>query len=336
MKLSTMGDMAQATLLRRETGRVRNEMNRLTAELGSGRKSDLQGALRGKFAPVAGLERSLALGSAFQISGASVGRLAEGQQIALERVQATLTSAGPEFLKVASMGEETQLDVTLSNARRQLEGVISALNTTTESQSLFSGAATDRPALAPPADILAALETAVAGALTPTDLIDAVNIWFDTPGGGFDTVAYTGSTTARDPVAIAEGESEALTFMANDPAIRETIKGLAVAAVMDRGILGGDMVAQKAVLQSMGSVLLGATDQLTAARADIGFAQARIDAVQTRGAAEAAGFEQALSALRDADPYETASRLQQVQAQLETLYTVTARISRLSLTSFMR
>jgi flagellar hook-associated protein 3 FlgL len=36
------------------------------------------------------------------------------------------------------------------------------------------------------------------------------------------------------------------------------------------------------------------------------------------------------------DPFEAASELQTVQTQLETLYTITARSSRLSLVAFLR
>ncbi len=46
-------------------------------------------------------------------------------------------------------------------------------------------------------------------------------------------------------------------------------------------------------------------------------------------------FETARLGLISVDPYETASKLQEAQTQLETLYSITARMSRLSLVNFL-
>ncbi len=46
-------------------------------------------------------------------------------------------------------------------------------------------------------------------------------------------------------------------------------------------------------------------------------------------------MEIARTELIGADPYDTATEMEAVQGQLETLYTVTARLSRLSLADFL-
>ena len=81
---------------------------------------------------------------------------------------------------------------------------------------------------------------------------------------------------------------------------------------------------------------LGAQDQLTKLRADIGFSQSRIQNVSTRNAAQTTSLEYARTALLEADPYETATKLEDVQFQLQSLYSVTVRLSELSLLNFMR
>lgn len=336
MKLANLGDMAQASRLRRDTVDVKTDLNRLTQEMNSGLKADLSSALRGQFTPLAGLESGISLNETYLASNGAAALFAEGQQTALDSLQSTVLSAGPEFLKTASTGEDTQLNVTFGNAKRQLEQVISALNGRIGSQSLFAGAATDGPALSSADDILASLDAALAGLTSPSSVIAAAEAWFDTPGGGFETVAYTGSAAPRSGMDIAEGQREALTTTALDPAIRNTLRGFAVAALMDQGLLSGDMTAQRAVLQDMGETLIGATDQVTTLRADIGFAQERIETARVRSEAEVSGLRLARATLIEADPYETAMRLNQVQAQLETIYTVTARVSSLSLASVLR
>ena len=54
-----------------------------------------------------------------------------------------------------------------------------------------------------------------------------------------------------------------------------------------------------------------------------------------RNAAEASALQIARNGLVAADPYDTATAIQAVQTQIETLYTLTARLSRLSLTDYL-
>ncbi|TDL89226.1 flagellin [Meridianimarinicoccus aquatilis] len=336
MKLANLGDMAQATRLRRDTVDVKTNLNRLTQEMNSGLKADLSASLKGQFSPLVGLERGLVLNETYLASNRAAARFAEGQQTALDNLQSIVLSAGPEFLKIASTGEDTQLGVTFGNSKRQLDQVISALNGRVGPQSLFAGAATDGPALSSSEDILSGLKVALVGLTSPSDVEAAAKAWFDTPGGGFETIGYTGSTLPRSGMDIAEGQRETLAVTALDPAIRDTLRGFAVAALMDQGLLSGDSIAQRAVLQEMGETLVGATDQITALRADIGFVQERIETARVRSEAEVTGLRLARAALIEADPYQTAMQLTQVQAQLETIYTVTARVSGLSLASVLR
>jgi flagellar hook-associated protein 3 FlgL len=68
----------------------------------------------------------------------------------------------------------------------------------------------------------------------------------------------------------------------------------------------------------------------------LGLTQARIDQAQTRNTAEQSMLEIARADLVAIDPFEAATRMEAAQTQLETLYSVTARLSRLSLVDFLR
>ena len=76
-------------------------------------------------------------------------------------------------------------------------------------------------------------------------------------------------------------------------------------------------------------------DQITATRADIGFAEGRISQAQSRLSAEYSSLEILRGDLVSVDPFETATELEHVQTQLEMLYTITARASRLNLMNFL-
>jgi len=63
--------------------------------------------------------------------------------------------------------------------------------------------------------------------------------------------------------------------------------------------------------------------------------QARIDTATTRNTSEATALGIARAGLVQLDPYETATRLQHAETQLQLIYTLTARMSRLSLADYL-
>jgi flagellar hook-associated protein 3 FlgL len=223
---------------------------------------------------------------------------------------------------------------TITQARADFAAMVGALNTDFAGRRLLAGAATDGPALAPPADILAALETAIAAETTAADARAAVAAWF-APGGGFDTVGYLGSTAPLAPMR-AGGEDVDLGVTAQDPALRDVLAAAALAALAGTTPLGTTDLDRTDTLRIAAERGLAANDRLTQLRARIGTAESTIERAETRTSSRLAALELARSELTDVDPFAAATRAQEVQTQLEALYTLTARLSRLSLVEYLR
>ena len=68
----------------------------------------------------------------------------------------------------------------------------------------------------------------------------------------------------------------------------------------------------------------------------IGISEARIDEASTRNESESNALQVLKYDLLGVDAYDAATRMETAQNQLETLYAVTARLSRLSLVDFLR
>ena len=94
------------------------------------------------------------------------------------------------------------------------------------------------------------------------------------------------------------------------------------------GALGGGR-ARRAVARP-------AATTLTNMRADVGAVQERISETRGRNESNQSVLRIARNAVVSADPYETATRLELVQSQLEALYTITARNRQISLVNFLR
>lgn len=336
MNTVSIGDLANTFTIRRQTSGLKADLNRLASEMTTGRKADLGASLAGDFGPFAGIERSLRALTAYSTANKEAAGMLEASQLALGNVQSMGRDLSAAVLTASNTEDPVMIGATAEDARQKLSAVVSSLNTSYAGRSLFGGAATDRPALASGDTMLAELATLVAGETTAAGIVTAVDSWFDDAGGGFETAGYLGSSNDMGPLMIAEGETVAVGLRADDQVMRDTLKGYALMSLIAEGALDGDGGEQAALAGAAAGKMLAADGDLTDARARIGAVEARVEDAQARNAAETSAYELARNELIGADPYDTATELQSVYAQIETLYTVTARISGLTFTDYMR
>jgi flagellar hook-associated protein 3 FlgL len=89
------------------------------------------------------------------------------------------------------------------------------------------------------------------------------------------------------------------------------------------------------LLQQSGTDLLEASAATATMRSNIGFQQENLSNTQARQSAELTTFQMAYNDLTVSDPFETAVKIEAVQTQLETHFTLTGRLSRLSLVEYI-
>lgn len=336
MNSISIGDLASSFQVRRQSAGLKNDLARLASELTTGRKSDLGATLAGDFGPYAGLERSLRALSAYKTANTEAAGMLEATQMSLGNIQSMGQDLSSALLTASTADDVVLIGATAEDARQKFSAVVSTLNTSFADRTLFGGAATDRPALASGEDMLAALVAATSGETTAAGIVAAVDTWFDDAGGGFETSGYMGSSNDMGPLLIAENETANVDVRADGQVIRDTLKGYALMSLIAEGALDGDTAEQANLTAAAAGKMLAAEGDLTDLRARVGTVEARIENAQARNAAEAAAYELARNELVGADPYDTATELQAVYSQIETLYTVTARIAGLSFTDYMR
>jgi flagellar hook-associated protein 3 FlgL len=332
----TLGDMASTFQTQRLTRQLKTDLTRLSTELTTGLRKNTSSKVTGDFGPIAGIERALKALDAYKTATTEAATLTDTVQLSLEYVQSTNQELAPGLLQASSSRTATLLQNTAMDTREKFNSIVSHLNTRVADRSLMAGAATDGAALADADTIMAELLVATAGAASVADLSAAVDAWFDTPGGGFETLGYLGSTTDMGPIRVGDGQIVTQPVRADDQALRDVMKAYAKTALIAEGRLPGDVDAQAELIRISGESLMTADGALTTLRAEIGAQQARIEDISVQNAAERSALEIARNDLIGADPYETASELEAVLGQIETLYTVTSRIARLNFTDYMR
>lgn len=335
MPLQSIGDMAQSFALRRQSVELNRQMDRLTQELSSGRAADIPKHLSGHLVQLADVERDLSVLDARRDVVRLAATDAEVMQTALERVQDTTGELATSALTAAFTAGGLKTHPVTGEARNVLETIIGALNGGAAGRALFSGDTTDTAPLADADVLLDGLKSALAGASDTDEIRSRLDTFFDDPAGGFATVAYKGGTDGLTPRELGGGESVALDIRADDTALRDVLKETALIAVLDDATLGLSAKDRDELVGTAGEMLLNGQTGLTGLRASLGAAEERIAQAESRISAGRSSLTMVRNDLLSVDTPSTAVELEQVQSQLETLYTLTARSARLSLVNFL-
>lgn len=334
MNGTTLGDLSHSYSLRQRNTALKQSIQTLTAELSSGQVADVRSVLAGNFSYLSDIERKLEILQGYSVATTEATHFTTAMQTALETIgtmaedlSGSLITAGTSAVGV------TGADLT-AEAENSLDAMIGRLNANISGRHIFAGTATDRRPLADTDTLLTELRLAMAGATTPADMITAAQTFFNDPAG-FDALIYQGSNAALAPFGLSQEDAVALDVRATDPDLKYTMMLTAVAALADDPSFALDPGAQAALFLDLGQRMLSAQDSLTSMQARVGFVEARIDQIASRNAAEQTSLTYAKLALLEVDPYETATKLEGVQFQLQSLYAVTVRMSQLSLVNFL-
>jgi flagellar hook-associated protein 3 FlgL len=335
--------------LRRSLSLLQTSLARSQKEFSSGRQADLALALGSR------VSRSFTLTATRSAVDATLGsntittmRLdaaqtaLEGLLVEAQDMRKTLISAQPNDGDAQSL---------VSKAGHALASMIAKVNSSDASGYIFGGVNSDQAPVndyfaATPAPAKVALDSAFSAAfgfsqssasvsgITPTQMQSFLT-------GSFDALFSTASwkadwSTASDKVQrsqISLSVTIDTSVSANDPALQQLAKAYAML---------GDLGADKLDKPAYDVVLKAATDTLNAGVDALMKTQARVGVMQNavRSASDVMKLQQdtiaqQLTDLEGVDSVEAGSRVQGLMTQIETAYTLTARISQLTLTKYL-
>lgn len=331
MTAVSLGDLAQSFMLRQRNSALKQDMTRLTTELATGQVADVRDVLAGNYSYLSDIERKTEVLSGFAVATGEATHFASAMQSTLGRfsdIGQTLSNS------LLTLGTNASGVNGAAEARSALDSMIGTLNTDIAGRYMFSGTATDQAPLVDTATLLIELKLAIGGATTPADILSAATTWFEAPSG-YAALAYQGANEPLSPFKVSQTEQVTLDIRGTDPGIRKSIQMAAISALADDPIFGLDDAEKAALYMASGGQLLAGQDDITMLRANVGFAEARIETIAARNSAESTSLSFAKAALLEVDPFEAATKLEEVQFQLQSLYSVTVRMSQLSLVNFL-
>jgi len=326
--------MAHSVFLRSRTAELKESLATLTDELSTGQASDLSVKLGGDYTYLMDIDRSISLLESFEVATTESSFFASSAQMLIANIGENASSLSNDILATTGTTNEDNIDLLSSQSRLYLEETIQSLNAQVAGRSLFAGTATTVVPLAGVDTLMSSLVTEVSGLTTAADIMTAVKDWFDDPTG-FATVMYQGSTTSMGSVSIGPNEQVNIALRADDEDFKQAMQSFAIGALATEPGLSLAIDITSDLISGTGGELLDTNNRLISVQADLGFTEARIEEAAVRNAATATSLSITRNELTQADPFETATRLEETQYQLEALYTVTARSNQLSLLSFM-
>lgn len=329
----SVGDASLTNILARQGAELRARVQEASQEVATGRHGDIGQVTRGDFSPLLAIDASLTRLSAYRSTATDTAFQVQAQQTAISGLSQLAAGITTTLLGARDFSTPAQINTVAADARGRLQSAVGLLNTQASGRAVFAGDATGTEPLGTADDMLTALELAATGATTAGQVAAAVNGWFADPLG-YGAFYQGGGPLSPSP--IAPGETADLSTTALDPALRETLAGFAMAALIDRGVLAGNPSERARLAQTAGQTLFVGEEARITLAARIGTVEAQVETARSRNSAEETALGILRSDIGSVDPYEAATRLETVRAQLEALYLVTARVSRLSLVEYIR
>lgn len=346
----------------RNLARLQSELAVLTAEMSSGRKADPARALGVGASLLYKLYGDVQQGEAIRNSTSLAGQRLKAAQEALTSVGGLMDQMAPEILKIDAL-KGNGYTIIASNAREVMGSMTDLLNSHWDGQNLFGGTDSSRPPLSPSSGLLAwaqnQLDAAVTAAGGPLDATQATaligqfdalfaNVQRDNTGLTsfyglvYQSTSRTDLAGSTDPesdapslIRIGAGETLSYNVRADNAAFKDAFKSLAILSMLDAPSTELSEEAKTALLDQAGLLMNGARAKLTVVAGVLGGKQDRLDKVgEIQERAVAAATAQ-INDLEGADYYTVSDRINTLRIQLEATYSITAKLSELSLVNYL-
>lgn len=341
--------LSQTDTLRLAVQRLQGDLSTAQQELTSGTLADPGLTLGARSGAIASLLAQQASLQTFSDTNSITATRLDASQVAIKSI-----SAGSQALLnalISQSGIAVDPSIAGGQASAALKTLTSALNTTVDGDYIFGGINSSAKPIAdypgtPPGQAKIAFDTAfqttfgfppnnpAAASITPAALGSFVDTQFAalfTPAAFSSTVSSASDTAPS--ARISENDSVKTGASANEPGFRKLFQAYTLVSELSTGAFSA--AAYKTVLDKAVATIGQATPELTTASTDLGLSQQRVTDASDRLSLQQDTLKKALGALRDVDTYAANNRVSTLTTQIETAYSLTSRLQKLSLLDYL-
>jgi flagellar hook-associated protein 3 FlgL len=347
MKLSFISSTAIQNAMRQTIRQAQNEMTSASTEATTGVYADIGVSL--------GSSTSLNVNLTREVS--RIDSILSSNSIANQRMttsQTALTGMGTQAQKlmdqlVALSGNTDGSSVALAQqaASSTLSNVIASANTMVNGEYLFAGTNTD---VQPMTDKSSATNAAIQSALTTymsTQGVTASTISADQITDFIKTQVEPMFTSDASWSSWSSASDQNMTSRISNSEVIETstnanssgIRYLALATSVTNALMGTppglNQSAVNAVTKQAISYTRQSVDGLNSQASQLGLSQSRLSDANTMLNAQKTILNTSIGDLTGVDPYEASTKVNSLQTQLQTAYTIVSKIQQLSLVNYL-
>ena len=336
MNLTSSPDLLGYSRRNQTTLQLRAQLETVSQEVVTGLKSDVKAAVNGDLGRAhllqkaqSDLEQSQEINT---LSTIRIDSMTRGLTTAREAVDG-INSRG--FVAINSL-TDVSVDAIANEAESTLRVIMGELNRASGDRNMFAGDKTNSNTYADPDVLIEDVKNLLSSAATAEEALTAINDYFDTPDGDFDTNIYLGGDSNTPPTPLGNGQFLQPDINGKNEEFKETLKGLALMSLSGDIFRETDREGYKTLFtagtESVGNGVSGIIDL----EGEVGIIAETLSRVNEQNETEKSSLALAFNNIFGRDQYEAAAELQLLQNQLEASYTLTATLSNLTLTNFLR
>lgn len=319
-------DIPRQRALNEPIGELRSKLTQASTELVTGRKSDLALSLGSRTGEYNLIAKALAdINAGTERLNLTKSRLSATSTV-LSQIRESLTQFSVQAQSFFVEGNDLQ-NVPLKEARNEVSKLLQTLNTSFGGRTLFSGDEVTAKPFISDEQFFAILDP-IFGNVDDLATLDGRLTEFFAEGGQFDTEVYLGGNGNAAGVRLPNGGSIEFGFRGDDISVKKALEGLV-------RIVYAPEDSDASFINNSLKRLFRSEALLIDAEAELGRQQNIVESSIEVSLEQKILLQQSEDALAGVDPYEAATRVQTLETQLQTAYTVTARLSRLTLTNYI-
>lgn len=352
MKLSSISSSAIQNAMRLTIKQSQNEMTQASLEATTGVYADMGVSLGGNISQSIDMTRDVSRLDSITASNST----AAARMTATQSGLADMTSQSQDFLDqlVALQGNQDGSSISLSQttATAMISSFVADANTMLNGQYIFAGTNTD---VQPVTDQTTAATTAIQSALTDymaaqsppvtatSDLTaDQMTDFISTK---VEPMFLDDSSPSPNWSDWSSASDQNMTSRINNSEVVETstnsneagMRYMAMAGTVANALMGQDLStsALDAVTTSAISYARQGIDGMNAQASQVGLSQARVTKANDAISAQKDIINNRIVDLQGVDPYEASTKVNSLETQLETAYTIVSKIQQLSLVNYL-
>lgn len=320
--------------LQSQVTEIKAQLDDVREEAVTGLTADVVKKTDGDVATVHQIEKLLDDSESYADAIAVTGTRLEVAQETLTAIREDAGTLGVRIESALGLENEVAVQTFADEARALLASAFSKLNGSIGGQSLFAGAATDGRALADVEVMLADLQAIISATSDPAIAMTNISDYFESPAGGFQTNIYLGSDDPEPDREVAQGRRIGLDVTAADPGLRDMLRGLAVAALVDDPAIGDEYA--EALLAHSAEKINEGSNEIVRTQGQVGLLQGELLELEASNRSLTFSLQEAMVDLIGEDQATAAAKMRELELQLEASYLTTARMQQLSILNYLR